>query len=206
MSTCGAKLLERIVHNRLLHHLTTNSILSSRQFGFRPGSSTQEALLFATHDWQRYLDLGLSSVALFLDMSKAFDKVPHHQLLRSLSSVGVSGPLLDWFKSYLFQRSQRVILNGHSSTSLPVTSGVPQGSILGPLLFILYINSLAELHLSPGTTMILYADDILLYHPLCKQYCTFTFQQDIDLLSNWILSSGLAINPTKSSLLVISRS
>ena len=88
-----SKLLERIVHNRLLHHLTANSILSSRQFGFRPGSSTQEALLTATHDWQRCLDLGVSSVALFLDMSKAFDKVPHSRLLHSLQAVGVSGPL-----------------------------------------------------------------------------------------------------------------
>ena len=138
-------------------------------------------------------------------MYKTFDEVPHHQILRSLSSVGVSGPLLDWFKSYLSQRSQKVILNGHSSISLPVTSGVPQGSILGSLLFIVNINSLTEIHLSPGTTTILYAEDILLYHPLCKQFCNFIFQQDIDLLSNWISPSGLAINPTKSSLLVISR-
>ena len=200
-----SKILERIVHNRLLSHLTTNSILSPGQFGFRPGSSTQEALLSATHDWQRYLDLGLSTAALFLDMSKAFDKVPHCQLLRSLSAVGVSGPLLKWFESYLSQRSQRVVLNGHSSCSIPVRSGVPQGSILGPLLFIVYINSLAELHFSPGSTLILYADDILLYHPLCKNRISSSFQVDVDLLSNWITSSGLAINPTKSSLLVISR-
>ena len=92
-------------------------------------------------------------------MSKVFDEVAHHQLLQSLS-VGVSGLLLKWFESYLSRRSQKVVLNGHSSTSLWVTSGVPQGSILGPLLFIIYM---AELHFSPGTSMILYLDDILLY-------------------------------------------
>ena len=116
-----SKLLERIVYNRLLHHLLSNSILSPRQFGFRPCSSTQEALLTATHDWQRNLDRGLSSAALFLDLSKVFDKVPHHKLILSLSAV----PLLKWLESYLTHRSQRVVLNGHSSTSLPVLSGVP---------------------------------------------------------------------------------
>ena len=139
-------------------------------------------------------------------MSKAFDKVPHHHLLRSLSAVGVSGSLLKWFESYLSNRSQKVVLNSYSSTLLPVHSGVLQGSILRPLLFIIYINSLAELHFSPGSTVILYADDILLYWPLCTSYDSTIFQVDMDLISNWIASSGLSINPTKRSLLIISRS
>ena len=148
---------------------------------------------------------GLSSAALFLDLSKAFDKVPHHKLILSLSAVGVSGPLLKWLESYLTHRSQRVVLNGHSSTSLPVLSGVPQGSILGPLLFIIYINTLAELHLSPGSSLILYADDILLYRAVGNRYDNILLQQDVDLISAWIESSGLAINASKSTLLIISR-
>ena len=79
-----SKILERIVHRRLLHHLISNSLISPKQFGFRPGSSTQEALLSATHDWQCNMDCGLSSAALFLDMSKAFDKVRHLKLLHSV--------------------------------------------------------------------------------------------------------------------------
>ena len=122
-----SKVLKRIVHNRLLQHLTTNSILSLRQFGYRPGSSTQEALLTATYDWQRYIDLSLSSAALFLNMSKAFDKAPHSRLFHSLTGVGVTGPLHDWFRSYLSNHSQKVVLNGSSSTQLPVKSGVHSG-------------------------------------------------------------------------------
>ena len=165
-------LLTQVSHDRLLRHLITNLILSSRQFGFRPGSSTQEALLTAMHDWQRYLDSGISSAALFLDMSKAFDKVPHCHLLQSLVAVGVSGQLLKWFESYLSDRTQIVVLNGFSLVSLLVLSGVPQESILGPLLFIMYINSLAGLHFSPGSTAIFYTEDILLYRPLvhCMNY------------------------------------
>ena len=200
-----SKLLERIVHRRLLHHLLDNSFLSPRQFGFRPGSSTQEALLTATHDWHRCLDRGLSTAALFLDLSKAFDRVPHGKLLCSLSSVGVSGPLLQWFQSYLSDRSQRVVLNGHSSSALSVKSGVPQGSILGPLLFIVYIDSLAHVNLSPGTSIVLYADDILLYRTLSTYKDNALLQSDVNTISSWIATSGLALNPSKSTLLVISR-
>ena len=182
-----------------------NFILSPRQFSFRPGSSTQETLLTATHDWQSCLDRGLSTAALFLDMSKAIDKVPHCKLLHSLSSAGVIGPLLQWFQSYLTNRCQRVVLNGHSSSPLPVKSGVPQGSILGLLLFVVYINSLANLDLSPRSSIILYADDILIYRSISSSNDCALLQHDVDTISLWTASSGLAINPTKSTLLVISR-
>ena len=116
-----SKILERIIHNHLLNHLLSKNFLSPRQFGFRPGSSTQEALLFATHD----------CCIFYL----AFDKVPHCQLLFALANAGVSGSLLHLFRSYLFNRFQRVVLDSHISEVHSVTSGVPQGSILGPLLF-----------------------------------------------------------------------
>ena len=135
-----SKILERIIHNHLLNHLLSNNFLSPRQFGFRPGSSTQEALLFATHDWSCHLDKGSSVAAVFFYLSKAFDKVPHCQLLSALANAGVSGSLLHWFRSYLFNRFQRVVLDGHISEVHSVSSGVPQGSILGPLLFSIYVN------------------------------------------------------------------
>lgn len=122
-----SKLLERIVHNRLLKYLTTNKLLSSRQFGFRPASSTQEALLAVTKDWSSSLDKGTSVAAVFFDLSKAFDKVPHCQLLSSLIDIGLSGSLLRWFHSYLSNRSQRVVVDGCVSVVQPVSSGLYTG-------------------------------------------------------------------------------
>ena len=161
-----SKLLERIVHSRLLSYILSNSILSTSQFGFRPSSSTQEAIITATEEWHHHLDAKANVAVVFFDLSKAFDSVPHLGLLRALSRIGVSGYLHRWFSSYLTGRSQRVVLDGCSSASLPIHSGVPQGSILGPLLFSIYINPLASLSLSSSTRLLLYADDILLYKPI----------------------------------------
>ena len=181
-----SKVLERIIHNHLLNYLLSNNILSPHQFGFRPGSSTQEALLYATNDWHRHMDHGLSVASVFFDLSKAFDRVPHSQLISTLANIGVSGSLLAWFRSYLSNRSQRVVLDGHSSTIHPVTSGVPQGSILGPLLFSTYLNSLTNISLSRDSTLILYTDDIVLYRPIATHSDVESLQADVDKVSNWV--------------------
>ena len=118
--------------------------------------------------------------AVFFDVKKAFDSVPHTLILQSLSSVGISGPLLSWFEDYLTGRQQRVVVDGVSSLLSPVLSGVPQGSTLCPLLFIIFMNSISYLPLSPGSKLVLYADDIVLYRPINSPEDMTIIQKDIN--------------------------
>jgi len=143
--------------------------------------------------------------AIFFNLSKAFDKVPHCQLLSALANAGVSGSLLNWFRSSLTNRSQRVILDGYSSEVLPVTSGVPQGSILGPLLFSIYMNALTNVSVSRDSTLMLYADDIVLYKPITSSSDVSTLQSDINKVVEWIRNAGLCLNASKSKVVVFSR-
>ena len=154
---------ERIVFDALLSHVLEVGALSDSQFGFRPGSSTQEALLTLTRQWHLTLDEGGSELCVFLDLVKAFDSIPHHLIITALHELGVRDPLLSWFRSYLTGRSQFVVIEGVSSAAIPVTSGVPQGSILGPLLFLIAFNPIFDVPQSPGSSLLGYADD-LTYH------------------------------------------
>ena len=156
-----SKVLERCIHNRVMEFLHKNNLLSDCQYGFRTRSSIQDALLIITRNWHEYLSTNHQVAAVFFDIKKAFDSVPHNQLLQSLTDVGVSGKLHQWFANYLSGRYQRVVLNGFSSTYKPVTSGVPQGSILGPLLYIIFMNSISHIPLSSGVKVILYAKSTL---------------------------------------------
>ena len=200
-----SKLLERIVHNGLLKYLLENDLLSPSQFGFRPLSFTQEALVTVTNDWHQYLDCGKDTASIFFDLSKAFDVLPHSVILDALVNVGVHGPLYSWFESYLLGRSQRVVLDGYTSQAASVSSGVPQGSILGPLLFILAMNPLTNVSLSINTRLILYADDILVYKPIRCYLDRVALQNDVNIIVDWIDFTGLRLNPTKTKLMVLSR-
>ena len=142
---------------------------------------------------------------MFFDLSKAFDSVPHPLLLQALSNIGVCDSLLQWFDSYLTGREQCVVLDGVSSDPIGVLSGVPQGSILGPLLILVYIDQLCSLDQSASTTIQLYADDILLFRPLKTGDSTHYLQADVDKISVIIKQLGLQLNASKTNFLVISR-
>ena len=142
---------------QLCDYLDTNNLLSKYQPGFRPFHSTLCALLEATTEWFLNLDQGQLNSIVFLDLAKAFDTVDHDILLSKLSNYGIKGTSLKWFESYLHDREQQCHINGHLSSSRKTTCGVPQGSIIGPLLFLIYINDL-PISLNFSTPR-MYADD-----------------------------------------------
>ena len=154
-----AKVQERLVHSVLQDLLLSREAISSSQFGFQPQSSTQEALVHMTQLWHQHMEDGGSSLCVFLDLAKAFDSVPHWRVISAISKACVTGKALMWISDYLSGRRQFVALEDESSPLAGVTSGVCQGSILGPLLFLASFDGIFCLPLSPSSEITGYADD-----------------------------------------------
>ena len=140
-----SKILEGLVHTQIYSYLCENKILSQSQFGFRPKLSTSTALAFFTDSILDNADNGLITASVFLDLNEAFDTVDHNILLRKLKLIGLDSKSLNWFESYLSNRLQKTSISNTLSSPLPVSVGVPQGSILGPLLFIIYVNEMPNI-------------------------------------------------------------
>ena len=186
-------------------HTTYTTPLALQQWGFRSGRSTVSALLDATHQWFQSLDTGKEVCAIFFDLRKAFDSVPHRSLLQKLETSGISKHILRWLFSYLYDREQFVVLNGKESPSKPVLSGVPQGSVLGPLLFLIYINDSISEQLNCGSHVTLYADDLLLYREISCPEDYAMLQSDVNTLSKWVDKNKLTLNASKCKFMLISR-
>ena len=200
-----SKVLERVVHHQLLTHLQRHNILSPYQSGFRKRHSTEWAAMCFADSICRNIDMGMMAGAVFIDLRKAFDTVHHDVLLRKLSGLGVTEDELKWFTNYLSDRSQVVDFLGVSSSSEPVFSGVPQGSILGPLLFIIHLNDL------PGAvascSVLMYADDTVLF---CtgRQASTIeaTLNRELNQIESWLRENNLFINVTKTESMIFGTS
>ena len=163
------------------------------------------ALLSVTQEWLSALEHGHELCAVFFDYRKAFDSVPHQPLLEKLESLGFDAHILHWVTNYLTNRSQKVVVNGQSSPSAPVISGVPQGSVLGPLLFLIYINDLTKINLRDGAKLTLYADDVLLFRTINSPEDFVALQEDIDKVESWSCANFLALNRDKCKYMVVSR-
>ena len=197
------KLLEHIVVSNILNHLDTFQILVDCQHGFRAKRSCETQLITLTHELTQNLHSNIQTDLIILDFSKAFDKVPHQKLLRKLDNYGIRGTTLGWVSAFLKDRVQQVILDGEASGQMPVVSGVPQGSVLGPLLFLIFINDLPK---SVSSKTRLFADDCILYRQIKHTDDCLTLQHDLNNLAHWETTWGMQFHPQKCNSLSITRS
>ena len=188
-----SKLLEHIIHSHIMKHLEQHHILTDHQHGFRAKRSTETQLIQTIHDIKSFDEKKTVDMAI-LDFSKAFDKVPHKRLIHKLKYYGITGPISSWIENFLTETTQQVVINGSASTPIQVTSGVPQGTVLGPLFFLLYINDLPNNFTS---NVRLFADDCLLYLPVKSDNDTSLLQNDLLKLEEWQNTWPMKFNPTK---------
>jgi hypothetical protein len=198
--TCiASKMLEHIVTSHLMKFVEGNNILCPTQHGFRSNLSCETQLVELVADVSKELDNGKEVDACVLDFSKAFDKVNHAKLIRKLETVGVSKQLTEWTAEFLRDRSQAVTLQGTKSEWCPVTSGVPQGSVVGPSLFLLYINDLPS---AVRSKVRLFADDTIIYTTTDK---SDQLQRDLLSLEDWETKWDMKFHPAKCETIRFSR-
>lgn len=190
----ASKVFERIIFNRVLEHV--KEFLSPAQHGYITARSTMTNLLeYVTHVTDAMLDGGQLDT-VFTDFSNAFDQVSHQLLLIKLQNFGLKGDVLKWFESYLSGRTQHVVVGGSKSAAVMPMSGVPQGSILGPLLFLMFINDLPDIF---SSSSLLFADDTKIFRKICCLNDCYALQSDVQLLTAWCDENQLSLNPEKCS-------
>jgi hypothetical protein len=187
-----AKVMEKTITDILLRYLQSNHLLSDFQHGFLPCRSTTTQLLSCVNDWTKLKASKKSCYVVYLDFKKAFDSVDHSKLLVKLQAYGIQDPLLAWIKSYLSNRSQTVTIDSCLSEPKPIISGILQGSCIGPVLFLIFINDLLDSLSHTGVKIAAYADDIKLYHSNPE-----LIQESLDLVSAWCSLWQLSLSPTK---------
>ena len=201
-----SKLLEKLVYNRIMSFITVNSLLNEHQFGFRKGHSTiQPVLHFLNHVGNSYNKTNPElTMGIFIDLKKAFDTVSHNILIQKLRHYGLRGVVGDWLKNYLSNRKQFVQYDNVTSNMQDIVSGVPQGSILGPLLFLLYINDIPNAMSSNRAKIKLFADDTTIY--LSHENVNILYNEAnavVKNIFNWLCSNKLTLNTTKTKYIII---
>ena len=196
-----SKIIEKLIHKRLNSFLEHNDIFYSSQFGFRDNHSTTHALIKMTDQIKEACDRGLYACGVYLDLKKAFDTVNHKILLSKLNHYGIRGIANDWFKSFLVNRTQYTNINGSNSNPEKVMYGVPQGSLLGPLLFIIFINDLNVSIKSSKVHQLADDTNLLLANKSLKQKNKL-INHDLALLVQWLRSNKISLNTSKTEILL----
>ena len=193
------KVFETFVRDALTKHLKTNNLLSDNQFGFSKGRSCTSQLLVTLNEWFQLLDSKIPVDAAYLDFRKAFDSVPHKRLITKLHGYGVRGSVLNWISDFLSGRYQYVSINNSSSKTVPVVSGVPQGSVLGPSLFIYFINDLPDVSKS---LLKIFADDTKVYAPIRSLEDKEILQSSINQMVEWSKLWLISFNGDKCKICI----
>lgn len=196
-----AKLFEKLVHLKLYPIIQHNLI--PEQHGFVKHKSTITNLMIYTNFLFNNMDSRAQTDAIYTDFKKAFDRVDHELLLKKIAFNGIRGCLLRWFCSYISNRSQTVVINGHNSDTFMATSGVPQGSILGPLMFIMYINDIGKCF--KNSNFLLYADDLKIFKTIKSVNDCIMLQDDLDRLSSYCDTNKLQLNISKCKFIIFSK-
>jgi Reverse transcriptase (RNA-dependent DNA polymerase)/Endonuclease-reverse transcriptase len=202
-SVC-CKVLEGLIRDQLMEHLVTNNLVEESQHGFIPGKSCATNLIEFLDFISETLDRGGAADVVFLDFAKAFDKVPHKRLIEKLKAVGVQGKVLAWITSWLENRQQRVVLNGEASEWEQVRSGVPQGSVLGPILFLIFIRDIDQVS-KDGTCMKKFADDTKVGRRVGDASDANELQETLNRLMDWAQKWGMQFNTKKCKVMHFGR-
>ena len=195
-------MLEKLVYDQLYHYLNDNKLLSSCQSGFRSLHSTITALLEATNSWSVNIDNGFLNSVVFIDLKKAFDTIDHEIILRKMSYFGADQETFTWFQSYLSDRTQRCNVNGRLSTPRTITCGLPQGTILGPLLFLMYINDLPNC-LWEASPRIFPDDTNITLTAKTLTELKLALTPELSNLNCWLRANRLSLNVAKTELMII---
>ena len=200
--SCSGKVMEKVIFKHVFNFIRDNDLLSKLQSGFMPGDSTVNQLVHLYHMFARAIDQKKEIRAVFCDISKAFDRVWHKGLLLKLNQIGIDGMLLSLFRNYLTNRQQRVTIKGESSNWGTIKAGVPQGSILGPLLFLIFINDITE---GISSNIRLFADDTTLFVTVDDhEQASATLNCDLELLNAWAERWLVKFNAKKTKSMLFS--
>ena len=194
LTSLTSKIIEHIVCKQICHHLSANSAIYCHQHGFQKGISCETQLISIIHEWASILNVHGQVDGIFLDFEKAFDSVPHERLLLKARFYGITGKLHYWLRDFLSGSRQRVVVNGSSSKWSLVLSGVSQGTVLGPILFLLFINDLPS---GISSSVKLFADDSVLFRHIRTPADQHILQHDLAHLEEWAFTWQMNFSPSK---------